>query len=212
MSLKGSARLRFAVAISLVWPAIGCDRGNGGNTVLDEAGAGAAAASPVDSIVPMDIAIERFREGTTNPETLRNGETSRDRLVERFVASLAASDTTALVGLVLDRAEFAWLYYPTTPEAFPPYELPPDLAWFRLTQVNARGLGRALRELGGHADLRLDGYQCAPQPTVEGDNRIWTDCMTTVAYGGSPPVTVGLFGAIIQRGNQFKFLSYSNDF
>lgn len=164
----------------------------------------------IDSVVPTDLAMDRFRKDLPQPDSLR-GVSSRDMLVLGIVEALRAGDTLAFERLAVNRAEWAWLFYPTNIQSKPPYELPPGLAWFQLQETNRKGVFRALRELGGH---RLDyrGYRCDTQPVVEGDNRLWTGCRVTLARDAAAPITVRLFGAILERGGRFAVLSYANDF
>ena len=124
---------------------------------------------------------------------------------------MSKPDTTTLEQLALNRAEYAWLYYPSTTISKPPYELPPALAWFQLREKNRKGAVRALRELGGHTVV-LRHYRCDPNATVEGDNRIWTGCIVTIVRDAAASVSLRLFGAIIERGGRFEVLSYENDF
>ncbi len=127
------------------------------------------------------------------------------------VDALAANDTAAFEALAVDRAEWAWLYFPSSTVARPPYELPPALAWFQLQERSRRGVLRALRELGGHR-LDFSGYACAPEPNQEGENRLWTGCAVAIARDGGDPVTLRLFGAILERNGRFAVLSFTNDF
>jgi hypothetical protein len=167
-------------------------------------------ATVVDSVIPMDEALRRFRVDLTEPGAMTSGAATRDGLVQGVVDALVANDTTAFERLTLDRAEWAWLYYPTSTTALPPYELPPGLAWFQLQERNRRGVLRALRELGGH-ELDYRGYTCDPEP-VEGPNRLWSHCAVTLSRDGGDPVTLRIFGAILERDGRFAVLSYTNDF
>lgn len=183
-----------------------------------ESAAAAAPAAPetsspgvVDSVFPMPVMLERFRQGLVEATRLEHGTTSRDALVGDVVAALQASDTARFEALAVNVAEFAWLYFPTTSIAKPPYELPPALAWFRLQEGNRKGVFRALRELGGHR-LELKSYRCGEEPAVEGTNRIWTGCALTLARDGAAPVSVRLFDSILERDGRFAILSYANDF
>ena len=182
-----------------------------------EAMAAAPSAQPdaapirVDSILPMDVALERFRADLREPTRLTSGAGTRDALVRDVIVALAASDTAALARLAVDRAEWAWLYFPTSPVAKPPYELPPGLAWMQLREGSRKGALRALRELGGHR-LDLRDYTCAEAPRAEGDNRLWTGCRVTLSRDGAEAVTLSLFGAILERDGHFAILSFTNDF
>jgi len=111
----------------------------------------------------------------------------------------------------VDMAEWAWLYYPYNKLSRPPYELPPGIAWLQLQETNRKGVLRALRELGGH-DIDFQDYACDRKPAMEGVNRIWSGCTITLSRDGAAPVTLPLFGAIMERDGRFKILSYQNDF
>ncbi len=165
----------------------------------------------VDSVIPMDEALDRFRADLTKPTGLSGGADSRDELVAKIVQALEAQDTLAFEELAVDRAEWAWLYFPTDVLSKPPYELPPSLAWFQLQETNRKGVLRALRELGGHR-LAYEGYTCGEEPSPEGENRVWTACRVTLRRDDGDPVALRLFGAILERGGRFAVLSYDNDF
>jgi hypothetical protein len=181
----------------------GCDIGR-----HDDSG---QPAQVVDSVVPIEIALERFRKDLPQPAGLSGGATHRDTLVRHVIDALRDSDTAAFERLAVNRAEWAWLYYPTNILARPPYELPPALAWFQLQETNRKGVFRALRELGGRG-LDYRGYTCNASPGVEGENRIWTGCLVTLGRDGAEPVALRIFSAILERGGRFAVLSYHNDF
>lgn len=162
----------------------------------------------IDSIVPVDVALKRFREGLPEVTALTGGAPSRDALVRAFVAAVAARDTVALGALALSRAEFAWLYYPTTPQGQPPYDLSPGLLWSLLELHGARGLHRVLDELGGRA-LRYESHTCAAAAGAEGANTVYGPCVVRLARDRTV-VAARLFGPIIARDGRFKFVNYAN--
>ena len=170
-----------------------------------------APAQVVDSVFPMDVMLARFRAELTEPSSLGRGADSRDALVEAVVQALQAADTTAFEGLAVDMAEWAWLYYPTSVQALPPYELPPGMAWLQLQENNRRGALRALERLGGH-ELAYGGYACDPEPTLEGDNKLWIGCLVNLGVDGAEPAPTRLFSAILERDGRFAVLSFANDF
>ncbi len=182
-----------------------------GDRPADELAADVAPTAVVDSVIPMDVALARFREGLIEPAALRGGAASRDELVERIVRALEAGDTAAFEALAVNRAEFAWLYFPDAPIARPPYELPPSLAWFRLQEGNRKGVFRALRDFGGR-ELGYQGYRCAEAAVQEGVNRLWTGCLVSLTNGPAGAASVPLFESILERGGRFAVLSYGNDF
>lgn len=170
-----------------------------------------AAAGVIDSALPMKVLLDRFRHDVPTVEALRAGAASRDELVRRVVGAMAHNDTATIARLTVNRAEYAWLYFPTTKVAQPPYEVPPALAWFQVQEKNRRGALRAVRELGGHRVI-LRGYHCDENPTVEAENRLWTGCAVAISRDGAAPVELRLFGAVLERGGRFAVLSYQNDF
>jgi hypothetical protein len=177
-------------------------------------GGQSAAAGPkhraqhVDSIVPRDVALQRFQATARRVDALSGGAPSRDLLVHAFVRALETRDTAALRSLALDRNEFAYLYYPTAPQGLPPYDLTPELLWFMLQTGSDKGLGRALESRGGRP-LPLRSYRCDSIPSREGANTVWGPCAVRYRRAGKP-VEERLFGLIIERGGTFKFVSYTN--
>lgn len=141
--------------------------------------------------------------------TLSFASASREALVRRFVAALERRDTAALDGMLMSRREFAALYYPTTPQALPPYELPEDVLWFTLEQRSRRDIGLALHELGGRPFGYLD-HRCAEEPRMEGENRIWGYCAVRRRTPDGTIEDLRPFGLIIERYGRFKFVSYAN--
>ncbi len=166
-------------------------------------------ASVVDSVVPRDVALARFRECCGRVDSLSGGAASREALVRRFVRALETQDTATLRELLLTRSEFAWLYYETSPQGLPPYDLSPALMWFLLDGNGAKGLGRALDEYGGKPLGYLD-YRCDEKTSVEGENTLWGPCAMRRVEPDGDTVQVRLFGLGIKRGGCWKFLNYSN--
>lgn len=169
------------------------------------------AGSRVDSILPMDVMLDRFRAGLDHPTHMASGMTNRDSLVAALIHALSTQDTAAFEPLTVTRAEWAWLYFPTDILSRPPYELPPGLAWFQLQETNRKGALRLFRELGGDT-LTLDSYHCRPDPMVEDANRIWTGCLVTLHRNGGAAETIRLFSAILERDGRYAFLSFDNDY
>ncbi|MGH9261031.1 MAG: hypothetical protein ACRD08_14235, partial [Acidimicrobiales bacterium] len=116
---------------------------------------------------------------------------------------------TMLAGLALDRAEFAWLYYPTTPEALPPYDLDPDLMWFLIDGRRRQGLAHLLEERSGRT-LGYVGHTCEGVASHQGNNVVWGPCLVWRRQATGDTVVERLFGAIVERGGRFKFVSYAN--
>jgi hypothetical protein len=168
----------------------------------------AQAAVHIDSAVSPETELARFRDGLADPGKLIGGANSRDALVRLFALALEARDTSALARLVITRGEFAYVYYPSHPQARAPYNLSPGLMWFMLEGHSRRGLVRALQQRGG-APLHYVGHRC-PQHERLGDNAVWAGCSVVQQPPGGKAVAEVLFGPIIERGGRFKFVSYSN--
>jgi hypothetical protein len=172
-------------------------------------GAAPTAAAVVDSAVPREEALRRFRQGVPPVDTLTGGADSRDALVRQFVAAVEQADTAALRRLLMTRQEFAWIYYPDNPQGLPPYDLSPGLLWFLLDNRGAIGLSHLMQERGG-TPLRYVRYQCDSLPSVEGENRVWGPCVIARRQGGGDLLLERLFGPILERRGRFKFVNYAN--
>ncbi len=183
-----------------------CARGE--TSAVADSPATVAPALVVDSVVPRDEELRRFRQGLDPVDALAGGAPSAGELVRRFATALAARDTATLRALRIDRAEFAWTYYPSSRLARPPYDLSPALMWFQLEGNSGRGLFHAVEERGGRP-LRVLSHAC-PQVDVEGANRIHAGCTVRRLQAPGDTVQEQLFGAIVERRGVFKFVSYAN--
>jgi hypothetical protein len=171
----------------------------------------AEAAVPVDTIRPAAEALTRFREGLPRVDSLAGGADSRDGLIARFVEAVARQDTAAVRGMVLDRAEYAWIYFPSLQRMNPATNLQPEVMWMLHAQESEKGITRVLRRLGG-GQARFGGYACEAAPQVEGASRYWHACtVETIAQDGEK-ATLKLFGSLVERGGRWKIVSYANDF
>jgi hypothetical protein len=171
----------------------------------------AEAAVPVDSIRPAAEALARFRDGLPIADSLAGGAPSRDSLVARFVDAVARQDTAAVRALVLDRAEYGWIYFPSLRRMNPGTNLQPEVMWLLQEQESRKGIIRVLRRLGG-GQARFGGYTCEDAPRVEGANRYFHQCaIETIAPDGET-APLKLFGSVIERGGRWKIVSYANDF
>lgn len=199
----------------------GCSLGPG-----QEAGPAGVAGNVVDSILPAEVELERFQAGLPRVASLAAGAPSREELVRRFVDALEAGDTLALDALALSRAEFAYLYYPTSLYTREPYRMSPALLWFIVGESSHKGSRRAVRRFGGR-DFGYVGHRCDPEPRREGENLLWTGCvlLRTPEHGADPRPAAGtvhydptapdlpgirLFGTILEHRGSFKFLSFAN--
>jgi hypothetical protein len=164
----------------------------------------------VDSSLPLDEALRRFRLGLPVVTTLSGGAPSREALVRRFVRAVEQRDTVAVRAMVLSRSEFADLYYPHSPFTREPHRQMAGLVWL-FTQVNSsKGITRVFDRFGGGA-VSYRGHRCNVRPQCQGPNRLWDDCVVRIGEGPAPS-EVRLFGSIVERDGQLKFVSYANDF
>jgi hypothetical protein len=181
----------------------GCSEAEGGEASADH------QPVHVDSIFPIEEEIRRFRQ-TLGPEPagLGDGAGSLEGLIGAFADAVERADTGALQRMVLSRDEFGYLYYPSTHYTTRPYELGPAIVWFQLENYGSRGFSRLLRRYGGRP-LGMSGYRCEEEPLIQGENRIWRDCLVQVR-GPDGTRDLSLFGAILEREGAFKFVSYAN--
>jgi hypothetical protein len=165
-------------------------------------------ASVVDSAIPIEVALERFRHGMARPAGLIGGTKSREELVRGFLAALEASDTAALRRMILSKEEFAWFYYPSSRFSRPPYELPPDLLWFQMRGQTEKGASLLLSDRAG-SSLGYVAHDCGSERR-EGENRLYGHCVLRRVTAAGDTVPERLFGLILERGGAFKFVSYAN--
>lgn len=204
--LRARQRRQLLVALALACAAAACD--NSADAAAERAKA--AVAAPVDSILPMDDAIRRFRAGLPAVQQLSGGASSRDELVASFVRAVELNDTAAIRLAHVSRAEYAYLYFPSSIYMSEPYRQPPAVAWFLNSENSDKGISRVLRRLGGR-ELAWSGYSCSDQAR-EGDNSFFRSCVLDYLDPAERTrVTRRLFGTIIERDGQYKFLSYAND-
>jgi hypothetical protein len=168
-----------------------------------------AAGRVVDSILPREETLRRFREGLPPVDSLSGGAGSRDALVAEFVRALSAGDTGAVAAMAITRPEFAYLYYPTAAEGRPPYDLEPGLMWFMLYERSNQGGRKALELLGGSGVTLVD-YDCGTGQVREGENTISGPCVVRWRTRAGDTASGRLFGKILERGGRAKFLSYAN--
>lgn len=164
-------------------------------------------AAAVDSVFGPEESLRRLRVGLREPPSLSGGAGSAAALVEGFVSALERGDTAAAVGMHLTRAEFAWLYFPTTATPAAGTRMDPRLMWTLMRLESEKGLDRLFTRFGGEP-LGYRGLTCEPEPRAEGANRLWEHCR--VALDRAPGGT-RLFGTLIERDGHFKFVSFKTD-
>jgi hypothetical protein len=132
-------------------------------------------------------------------------------LVRRFVRAVELRDTADVRAMLLSRAEFAYLYYPHSPFTRVPHRQVAGLVWFLTRANSAKGITRVFDRLGARP-LSLRGHRCDSPPRRQGPNLLWESCVVRLGDGSQPAREVRLFGSILERDGQLKFVSYANDF
>ena len=164
--------------------------------------AGAPASAPVPTIA---VELATFRSGMAAPSSLA-GPSSRDSLVRLFERALAKRDTAGLDRLQITREEFAYLYYPDSKMARPPYELGPDVMWLQIRSQRDRGLRRLVAKYGGQK-IGIRNLECR---TPERQNSVIIHQCGVRTREAEYSVPKQLFGSIIERDGRFKFVGYAN--
>lgn len=164
----------------------------------------------VDRSMPIQDALREFQRNVRRVDTLSYAARDRNALVADFIHALERDDSTRLVQLFISKAEFAWLYFPTSLYMHKPYELPPEIAWLLTVADSEKGFKRLTDRLGGR-QLAYAGVDCQRQ---ERDSRhtYWRDCFIKYSHPAEGRVQRRLFGSIMERDGKYKFLSYANDF
>jgi hypothetical protein len=179
-----------------------------GDHAAAEERAVSAPAGEGGSHVSLDSALALFRAGVAPVADLESGAPSLDAIVSRLVSAIERSDTAALRDIVMSRAEFAYLYYPTSVFTRSPMKQEPGLAWFLHTQHGEKGVSRLMDRFGGRR-LKLSN-SCAPAK-LEGENRLWFDCVQRIVDTAGDTTVTRLFGGVYERNGRFKVFSWSND-
>jgi hypothetical protein len=167
-----------------------------------------SAGGVVDSILPIAEQLRRFQHGLQPVDTFHHASASREALVARLAVALSAKDTADIRRMVIDRAEFAFLFYPSSAMSIPPYEAPPQLLWGQILASSEKGIRRLIDRLGG-ASITVRDLTC-PAPEHEGANQLHQRCTVQLTAAGRPPLRGTLFGTIVERDGRFKFLGYAN--
>lgn len=168
-----------------------------------------AAGGVVDSVLPIAVQLARFRVGVGETDTLRHASTSIDALVARWADAIAARDSVALNAMVLDRAEFVWLYYPGSPMSLPPYEAPPQLLWGQIMAASNEGARALMKQFGGKP-LAIRQFRCPAAPLAQSGNLLHQSCVVSLRAAGHVLPAQRYFGTVVERDKRFKFLGYSN--
>jgi hypothetical protein len=195
---------------AIVAAALGCDGNAPATRDTRATAAGPPPARTIDSILPIEEHLRRFRQALPPVDTLAGGYRSRDSLVAAMLVAASANDTAALARMRLTPAEYAWLYYPAHIYTAPPYELDPGTFWMQIEGNNDKGLGRLLHHRGGNRIVLLS-YKCEESDAVRPPVREWNRCTLQLTVNRVES-NEQLFGSIVEIGGRYKFVSYANQF
>lgn len=166
------------------------------------------AGGVVDSILPIAEHLRRFRSGMVPLDSLQDASPSLPALVTRLTQALSVRDTAALNAMVLNRREFAYLYYPESTLSQPPYEAPPELLWGQILESSNQGAKQLMEQFGG-ADVTAKELSC-PAPEIEGPIALYKRCTVVLSAPKRATLRGNLFGTIIARDGRFKFIGFAN--
>ena len=202
--VRANRRRRALLALVTLAFAAGCSDSRAEARPAAPASQGEGGAS-----VSLDSALTLFRRDLEPVAELDDAERSLDAIVARLVRAVEQSDTATLRAVVMSRREFAYLYYPTSVFTRPPMKQEPGLVWFLHRQHSEKGATRLMSRYGGQL-LSLQN-SCAGPARVEGENRLWFDCVQRVVQSAGDTTVIRLFGGVYERNGRFKIFSYSND-
>lgn len=179
-----------------------CDPG----TAKPADSAGPVPVPVVDSILPPEEALRRFRAGLDSVAVL-DGPGTRAELLRRFRLATNARDTAALAALAIRKDEFAFLIYPESRLSRPPYRQPPEIAWMMLRHASEAGLRKLLARA---PTMQVLGVACPDSIDTEGAMRTVRGCLARVQ---SPDNVrdVRLFGRIVELNGRWKIVGYDGD-
>ena len=112
--------------------------------------------------------------------------------------------------MLMNAAEYITLYYPESPYTNAPYRQSPGIRWALITNTSMQGASRVWSRHAG-LPMGFTGYRCVPNPELLGKNRIWTGCVVDWR-NESGKGSLRLFGPIIERDGEFKFVTYASDY
>lgn len=130
---------------------------------------------------------------------------SKDAAVEAFLAALASRDRGALEASTLNEREFRRDIWPALPASDANVGMPPDYVWAETAQKNAGFLSQLLEEHGG-TPYTLVVATFAGGTSDYGAFRVHRKTVLDVR-GPAGPVTLRLFGSMVESGGRWKIYS-----
>lgn len=162
----------------------------------------------IDSVFPPDEAIRRFQATVAGPAPARlvGGARDPETLLRRYWSALVAHDTVAVRTLVVDHAEFAYLYFPESA----PFAsgMQPAAAWILYESQTGRGLSRAFRAATDRREP-VASTVCREQGRDEGKGRTFGPC-GVVLRTAQRSDTLWIAATLLRRDGVVKFLGLDN--
>lgn len=163
----------------------------------------------IDSVFSPEENLRRFQATVAAPEgnRLSGGASSRDALIRKYWALLAAGDTLAMTPLIVSRAEYAYLYFPESIEGA--NGMPPAVGWELIVRQSGRGLTRALfvAQSGPATIVRT---VCSDTPRTMGKSTMYGPCGVVIERSGVQD-TVWIAKTLLERDGVHKLLGLQND-
>jgi len=134
---------------------------------------------------------------------------SKDAVVEAALQALSARDASTLASLAVSESEFRKHIWPGLPASAPKVGMPLEYLWAETSQKNASYLTQLLAEHGGR-DYRLVAVSFGGETTDYGRFRVHRETTLDVR-GPAGPVTLRLFGSLVESGGRWKIYSFVVD-
>ena len=134
---------------------------------------------------------------------------SKDAIVKAALQAISARDRTTLASLALSGAEFRTHIWPALPASDPKVGMPLDYLWADTSQKNENYLAQLLAEHGGR-DYRFIAATFGGETTDYGAFRVHRKTTLDVR-GPAGPVTLRLFGSLVESGGRWKIYSFVVD-
>jgi len=147
--------------------------------------------------------------GGPAPVPLSPTFTTKDAAVTAFLQALAARDRATLANIAITEPEFRKHIWPALPASEASVGMPLDYVWTDSAQKNAGFLAQLLDEHGGRS-YRLIAASFAGETTDYGGFRVHRKT-TLDLQGPNGPVTLRLFGSMIESGGHWKIYSFVGD-
>lgn len=139
------------------------------------------------------------------PIALTPGYPSKDAAVQAFLTAVATRDRASLEALTVNEREFRRDIWPALPASEANVGMPPDYVWTETAQKNAGYLAQLLAEHGGtQYTLRVTTF--AGHTSDYGAFRVHRKTVLDLR-GPEGPVTVRLFGSMVESGGRWKIYS-----